>query len=296
MSPVYIIHVIVLNCVNYKLTRSARPDRNNTNKKSVEQRCRAKIQKREQTDNLQESQQRTPQILTRSGRSTTQLKEECFVCGKSRDKKGNWALVLVSTQDRQNTVWAKAKELQDDSMLQQLQGFGDSCVDMITNDFRYHKACLDAYMMQTPSKTCAKPPNVFEVGFAWLVSHIDDTLSENKDSLLFLTKLRDQYRQWLSDHDVENAITYRSSHLKQHLKKYYDSPQGCQIMIFPRKGASSIVCSKDLSIGLLFAEVVKQKEVPAESDDEDVGENQDSRGNSVPISYSYHLPNISKLN
>ena len=28
MSPVYIIHVIVLNCVNYKLTRSARPDRN----------------------------------------------------------------------------------------------------------------------------------------------------------------------------------------------------------------------------------------------------------------------------
>ena len=100
-----------------------------TNKKSVEERCRAKIQKREQTDNLQESQQRTPQILTRSGRSTTQLKEECFVCGKSRDKKGNWALVLVSTQDRQNTVWAKAKELQDDGMLQQLQGFGDSCID-----------------------------------------------------------------------------------------------------------------------------------------------------------------------
>ena len=95
---------------------------------------------------------------------------------ESRDKKGNWALVLVSTQDRQNTVWAKAKELQDDSMLQQLQGSGDSCVDMIANDFRYHKACLDAYMMQTPSKTCAKPPNVFEVGFAWLVSHIDDTL------------------------------------------------------------------------------------------------------------------------
>jgi len=50
-----------------------------TNKKSVEERCRAKIQKREQTDNLQESQQRTPQILTRSGRSTTPIKNVLFV-------------------------------------------------------------------------------------------------------------------------------------------------------------------------------------------------------------------------
>jgi len=31
LSPVYIIHVIVLNCVSYKLTRSARPDRNTIN-------------------------------------------------------------------------------------------------------------------------------------------------------------------------------------------------------------------------------------------------------------------------
>lgn len=148
-------------------------------------------------------------------------------------------------------------------------------------------------MMETPAKTCIKPPNIFEQGIAWFLSHVDDTLSENKDSVLYLTKLRDQYRQWLSNHDVENAMTYRSSHLKQRVKNYYDSPQGCQIMIFHRKGASGIECFKDLRIGLLLAEVTKQKQVLVESDDEDRDENQDSQGNSVLM--SYFIPHFQKI-
>lgn len=259
-----------------------------TNKKTVEQRCRAKIRKREQAENLQEPQQHNPQILTRSAGSTIKLKEECFVCRKARDKKGNWTLVLVRTLDRQNSVWSKAKELQDDNMLRELQGFGETCVDMIANDFRYHKTCLDAYMNQTASKTCTKLPNVFEQGLTWLVSQIDDTFSRNKDSVLFLTELRDQYRQWLSEHGVENAMAYRSASLRERIRNYYDSPQGCQIMIFPRKGASSIVCSKDLSIGVLLAEVAKKTQVSVESDDEDGDANLDTEVASIPLSYSYH--------
>ena len=62
--------------------------------------------------------------------------------------------------------------------------------------------------------TFVKILNVFEVGFLWLVSHINDTLAENKDSILSLTELRDMYRQWLSNHGAENTVSYRSSHLK----------------------------------------------------------------------------------
>ena len=177
-----------------------------------------------------------PQVSTRSAvKSSTQLKEECFVCGKSRNKKGHWKLVLISTTDRQNSVWTKAKELNDENMLRQLQGFGNSCIDMVASDFRYHRTCHDSYMMKTPADSGPKPPNTFDAGFLWMVSYINDTLAENKDCVLFPTKLRDMYRQWLSDHGVDNAMSYRSSQLNIHLQNYYDSPQGCQIMIMPRK-------------------------------------------------------------
>ena len=73
--------------------------------------------------------------------------------------------------------------------------------------------------------------------------------------------------------------------ISKHVSKATDSPQGCQIMIFPRKGASSIIFSKNLRIGMLLSKTANQKLVLVESDDE----NEDSQeDNNVPLLYSYH--------
>ena len=106
------------------------------NRKTVEQKCRTKLGKHAV---VEEPAQESSHVLTRRSTNTghpMQLKEECFVCGKSRNKKGQRNLILVSTLDRQKSILSKAKELCDNNMLQLLQGHGDSCVDMIASGFR----------------------------------------------------------------------------------------------------------------------------------------------------------------
>ena len=36
----------------------------------------------------------------------------------------------------------KTKELDDEGTLHRFQGFGDGCLDMVANDFRYHRKQL----------------------------------------------------------------------------------------------------------------------------------------------------------
>ena len=71
--------------------------------------------------------------------TTLDAKTCCFICGKSRDPKGKHVLVLVSSFDMQHSVHKKAKELGDESILVKIEGHGDSTVDMIAKDFRYHR-------------------------------------------------------------------------------------------------------------------------------------------------------------
>lgn len=65
-------------------------------------------------------------------------KNICFICYKTRDVKGGHKLVLIATLSRQNEIWKKAKELNDIAMLTCIEVFGESCTDMIANDFKYH--------------------------------------------------------------------------------------------------------------------------------------------------------------
>ena len=160
------------------------------NRKTVELKFRKKLGKHAVVE--EEPAQESSHVLTRRSTNTghpMQLKEECFVCGKSRNKKGQRNLILVSTLDRQKSILSKAKELCDNNMLQFLQGHGDSCVDMIASGFRYHKLCLDTYLNKKPAEAQnLKPQNLYEVGFNWLVSFINNALSENNNRIFFSHK------------------------------------------------------------------------------------------------------------
>jgi hypothetical protein len=37
---------------------------------------------------------------------------------------------------------SKSKELQEDAILLKIQGYGESLIDMVCADFRYHKSCM----------------------------------------------------------------------------------------------------------------------------------------------------------
>ena len=139
-----------------------------TNRKTVEQKCRAKLKRYEEEDSSQCGTAESSKVSTRSTHAPVQFKEECFVCRKTRDKKGDRKLILVSTTNRHNLICTKAKELKDNHMLQILQGFGESCADMVASDFRYHKSCLTSYMNRKLEST-VKTPSAHDTGFMWLV-------------------------------------------------------------------------------------------------------------------------------
>ena len=66
-------------------------------------------------------------------------------------------------------------------MRHHLQGFGNERTDMIAN-------YMDRYMSRNVSKCEESHENVFNGGFLWLVSQIDEALSKNSDYILFITK------------------------------------------------------------------------------------------------------------
>lgn len=105
---------------------------------------------------LKKSRQESPEMQSTSiatkhetrthAGSTVNYIQICFICKKSRDRTGNWTLMLVSTIDRQNSVWSKAAELGDEAMLHSILAITGGCINMVANDFRYHRACMNTYL------------------------------------------------------------------------------------------------------------------------------------------------------
>ena len=113
----------------------------------------------------------------------------CFICRRQCTSKGEHKLLLVTTTECQNSIWKKAQELNDHSMLHHIQGFGDTCIDMIANDFRYHRSCLAIYLTRTELNPTKKSDSVHEVGIEWLVTYIDDEMSKDPQCVIFLSSL-----------------------------------------------------------------------------------------------------------
>ena len=172
------------------------------------------------------------------------FKRNCFICEKSRDAKGQRNMFLVATHQRQESIHEKAKELNDDLMLSKIQGHGNDHKDMITANFCYHKSCMDSFMNRKRLSSHIPLHINYEESFEQLVEEINYKLF-HKESVLFLSQLRDRYRQLLAGKGLDNASTYPSGKLKNHLLKYY----GKSIQIISQYSKSSLVCSSKITVG-----------------------------------------------
>ena len=218
-------------------------------------------------------------VRPRRGSSATGYidhKTQCFICRRERTSKGDHKLLLVSMADRQNSIWKKAKDLQDENMLYHIHGFGDNCIDMVANDFKYHKSCLDSYL--TKSQTTSTSGQHDE-GVHWLTSYIDGALSHDPNDIIFLSSLRDKYRAWLSDSGASLSSS-RSSSIKKKIEHYYRQ-HGSPIMIVPQRGQSSIICSSDMSIGYLLAKVASMKDEISAEESADESEDDSTESNGI---------------
>ena len=66
----------------------------------------------------------------------------CFLCEKAWDTKGDHQLIPVETTKRQLSIQNKAKELEHETILTKISGYGDAPMDLIAAGFRYHKIIM----------------------------------------------------------------------------------------------------------------------------------------------------------
>lgn len=101
----------------------------------------------------------------------------CFLCEKSRNPKDRHILVLLSSFDMQHSIHQKAKELGDESILMKIEGHGDSTVDMIANDFRYHRLCMTRFLnRKKEEESSSTGTNPYDSAFEQLCNEISDPL------------------------------------------------------------------------------------------------------------------------
>ena len=106
------------------------------------------------------------------------------------------------------------------------------------------------------------------------------------------------YRDWLVNNGTETEYPYKTASLKKRLQSFYESSTNFRVMIFLRKGESSILCSKDLSIGKLLATVAKHKLSDLECDHKEESEEDESRTNATDDELSiqsYHAAKSLRL-
>ena len=169
----------------------------------------------------------------------------CFICNKRRDPKGRWQLILVATNSRQQTIYDKARYLNDEEMLIKIQGYGQDSIDMIAADFRYHKSCMDNYMNR---KVPTVNKNEYDFAFCDLVEEISDKLIKQQ-SVFYTSQLLRKYREYLLKRGVNNVESYRSDRLEKRLLDHF----GSDIQIVAQRGKSSLVCSSSITVQQMCA-------------------------------------------
>lgn len=107
--------------------------------------------------------------------------QNCIICNKGRDSKGCRKVKQIITFNRQNEIWAKAKDLNDAGILHRIEGFGDTCIDMIANDCCYHNLCLLNFLRQRKTEK-KKSVTVSEI-FIKILPYIENSLFTKKKIL-----------------------------------------------------------------------------------------------------------------
>ena len=151
---------------------------------------------------------------------TEDLKNDCFLCEKQSDSKGVWNIFLVATNQRQDKIHKKAKEIQDDVLLRKIEVHGESCLDMVVADLRYLNrfgnsiSCLETQRyitamvhkvaLQTIDYGVFVPINVPEINFTLCAFDNLDFYEDKKDDTTLLASSHDIYQYQESDHDEEH--------------------------------------------------------------------------------------------
>jgi len=106
--------------------------------------------------------------LTRTNTPTFDAKNACLICNK-RWMRGKEPTCRVSTENSQQNIIDKAKQLKREDILFRLVGKGH---DMVANDISYHKPCMAAFKAHRVPTGKSTKQNLYDVAFEGLLEQL----------------------------------------------------------------------------------------------------------------------------
>ena len=114
----------------------------------------------------------------------------------------------------------KAKALCDEALLTKIQGYGNEVIDMIANDFRYHKLCMDKFMTQrVKSPMSNQERDQTNEAFDAFITEVTDKLLK-ECSPFHIIQLSDRYLQIFETKGITDA-SIRSDCIQKCLVQHF---------------------------------------------------------------------------
>ena len=137
-------------------------------------------------------------------------------------------------------------------MLLKIEGHGDTCIDMVANNFHYHRICMNRY-------TAKRTPK--DKGSSQLSPHenaLSTSAAENSEGLLdekhvyFIIQLSKRYNALLPQHGKRE---YRTDRLVKRIIKYFTADK---VQVVHLKN-TALLCSTSLTVNELYDQVLDLK-------------------------------------
>ncbi|MES9880475.1 MAG: hypothetical protein ABW185_06285, partial [Sedimenticola sp.] len=188
----------------------------------------------------------TSPVKTRSKVPSYKARTMCLICNKVWCK-GKRPISKVSTDDRDETLKAKAKQLNRQDIRRRIRGKGH---DMVSNDICYHKQCMDVFMNTRVPRGKEDTHKLHDEAFSELVKQVDAQLFDDANGIM-LSSLRGIYQRELTKLGLGNRDPYKITRLKEKLIKHY----GSRLTILEQSHGSAFVCSSSVPVGDCIAQM-----------------------------------------
>ena len=186
---------------------------------------------------------------TRDETSSFNIRQDCFICGKSRKGSARGEkLTQVVTGTGQSTrekVLSAASERHDETVWHRMVAH----TDLFAFDAKYHRSCYASFISKKNIESAqrkyqeSRRLSDSDLAFHEIIDEIECTLLSANKSVTTLAEIKCKYIEKIVSRGISTEI--HSWKLKNKLKQYFKG----ELVFLEQPGHSDIVCSSSMTVG-----------------------------------------------
>lgn len=184
----------------------------------------------------------------REASSSFEIRNDCFICGKSKWNENVTSISTGTGLSTQVKVLDAARRREDNMVMTRMLAHED----LFAYDAKYHRSCLSMFISErniqaaiNKADGAKKDSSVYEQAFRLIVDYIESTVLSKKKSVNNLSTICVEFNKRLSELDAGSTYNFSSWKLKERLKSHFEN----RLAFIDQKGRSDIICDYTLAIG-----------------------------------------------